>query len=152
MQNEYEVWETEVHVGNKAWGISNLIISIKFSLRDWCNIRREHSGKSHCFFPCFFHIPFQPFIYCHVMEWLHTGLGLMTGFIAHFDSARDYTLQFSITHTLASSVTSSMPLLGRGFQRRMFPSSGFPNCPRPQLLEAHHNWAPVVLELTHTLH
>jgi hypothetical protein len=27
----------------------------------------------------------------------------MTEFIAHFDTARDYTLQFTVTHTLVSS-------------------------------------------------
>jgi hypothetical protein len=52
--------------------------------------------------------------------WLETGFGLIIGFIGLFDSARDYTLQFTISHTLVSTVTSS-------------PSSGFPNCPRPQL-------------------
>jgi hypothetical protein len=36
------------------------------------------------------------------------------------DTARDYTLQFNITHTLVSTVTSSLPLLGSGFQRRIF--------------------------------
>jgi hypothetical protein len=43
------------------------------------------------------------------------------GFIALFDTARDYTLQFSITHTLVSAVTFPLPLLGSGFQRRIFP-------------------------------
>jgi hypothetical protein len=36
----------------------------------------------------------------------------MIGFILLFDTARDYTLQFT--------VTSSLPLLGSGFQRRTF--------------------------------
>jgi hypothetical protein len=30
------------------------------------------------------------------------------GFIRLFDTARDYTLQFTITHTLVSTVTSSL--------------------------------------------
>jgi hypothetical protein len=45
----------------------------------------------------------------------------MTGLIANFDTARDYTLQFTITHTLVSTVTSSLSLLGNRFQRQMFP-------------------------------
>jgi hypothetical protein len=44
------------------------------------------------------------------------GIGLMTGFIAHFDTARDYTLTvLYFTHTLMPTVTSSLPLLGSGF-------------------------------------
>jgi hypothetical protein len=34
------------------------------------------------------------------------GFGLITGFIAHFDIAHDYTLQFTVTHTLVSTVMS----------------------------------------------
>jgi hypothetical protein len=45
----------------------------------------------------------------------------MTGFIGLFDTAGDYTLQFTVTHKLVSTVMSSMPLLGNGFQRRTFP-------------------------------
>jgi hypothetical protein len=45
----------------------------------------------------------------------------MTGFIGLFITARDYTLQFTITQTLVSTVTSSLPLLGNVFQRRTFP-------------------------------
>jgi hypothetical protein len=44
----------------------------------------------------------------------------MIGFIGLFDSARDYTLYFAITHTLVPTVTSSLPLLCSGFQRRTF--------------------------------
>jgi hypothetical protein len=32
----------------------------------------------------------------------------MTGFIEHFDTAHDYTLQLTITHTLVSTVTRSL--------------------------------------------
>jgi hypothetical protein len=35
--------------------------------------------------------------------WLQMGFGLMTGFIAHLDTARDYILQFTITHTSVHS-------------------------------------------------
>jgi hypothetical protein len=44
-----------------------------------------------------------------------------------FDTAREYTLQFTITHThththtLVFTITPSLPLLGSGFQRRIFP-------------------------------
>jgi hypothetical protein len=44
-----------------------------------------------------------PFTYCHVKVWLETGFGLVTGFIVHFDTVRDYTLQFTITHTSVHS-------------------------------------------------
>jgi hypothetical protein len=43
----------------------------------------------------------------------------MTGFIGLFDTARDYTLQYTVTH--ARIVTYSLPLLGSGFQGLMFP-------------------------------
>jgi hypothetical protein len=49
------------------------------------------------------------------------GVGLVTQFIAHFDTAFDYTLQFTVTHTLVSTVMSSLPLLGGGFQWQAFP-------------------------------
>jgi hypothetical protein len=44
------------------------------------------------------------------------GFGLVIGFIAHFDTARDYNLQFTITLTLVSTVSLSLLLLGSGFQ------------------------------------
>jgi hypothetical protein len=42
-------------------------------------------------------------------------------------------------HKLAPTVTSSLPLLGKGFQRRSFPSSGLPNYSRPQPTASHSN-------------
>jgi hypothetical protein len=45
--------------------------------------------------------------------------GLMTGSIGLFHRARDYNLHFTITHIMYT-VTSSLPLLGSGFQRRAF--------------------------------
>jgi hypothetical protein len=63
----------------------------------------------------------------------------MTRFVVHFDTARDYTLLVTITHTLVSTVTPSLSLLGSFFQRRTFPFSGFPNYPRPQLSVSHSN-------------
>jgi hypothetical protein len=48
----------------------------------------------------------------------------MIGFIGLFDTARDYNLQFTITlthtHTLVSTVTSSLAIVGSGFQRQTF--------------------------------
>jgi hypothetical protein len=48
----------------------------------------------------------------------------MTGFIELFDTEPDYNLQYTVTqthiHTL-STVASSLPLLGSGFQRWTFP-------------------------------
>jgi hypothetical protein len=49
------------------------------------------------------------------------GFALMSGFIGLFDTAREYTFQFTISHTLVSTVTPSLPLLGSGFQRWTFP-------------------------------
>jgi hypothetical protein len=36
------------------------------------------------------------------------GFGLMTGLIGLFDTAPDYNIQFTITNTLVSTVTSSL--------------------------------------------
>jgi hypothetical protein len=79
-------------------------------------------------------------IYCHVMKCDYRGvLDLIIGFIGLFDTACDYTLQFTITHTLVSTVTSSLLLLGSGSQRRTFHSSGFLNGPRSQLPGSNSN-------------
>jgi hypothetical protein len=67
------------------------------------------------------------------------GFGLVIESIGHFDTARDYTLQITITHTLASAVTFSLQLLGSGFQRRTFPLLWVPNCPRRQLPASNSN-------------
>jgi hypothetical protein len=45
----------------------------------------------------------------------------MTPFIAHSDTTSEYSLQLTITHTLVSTVTSSLLLLDSGFQPRAFP-------------------------------
>jgi hypothetical protein len=45
-------------------------------------------------------------ILSHHRVWLQTGFGLMTQFIAHFDTARDYTLQFTVMSTRAHTHTS----------------------------------------------
>jgi hypothetical protein len=54
---------------------------------------------------------------------LYTDFGVMTWFIGLFDTAHDYTLQYTVTHTrtLVPTVTSSLPLLSSGFQLRTFP-------------------------------
>jgi hypothetical protein len=62
----------------------------------------------------------------------------MAGFTRLFDTACDHTSQFTVTHTLVSTVTSSLPLLGSGF-----PNSGFPSCRRPHGNSSH--------QLTHSL-
>jgi hypothetical protein len=51
------------------------------------------------------------------------GFGLMTVFIVLFETARDYALRFTVTHThtLVSTVTFSQPFLDSGFQWWMFP-------------------------------
>jgi hypothetical protein len=58
---------------------------------------------------------------CQVMVRIQTGFGFMIGFIGLSDTARGYTLQFTVTHTHTCPVTSSLPLLGSGLQRRTFP-------------------------------
>jgi hypothetical protein len=63
----------------------------------------------------------------------------MMRFIGHFVALRDYILQFTITHTLMSTVMSSPPLLGSRFQWQMFLFFGFLNCPRPQLPASKSN-------------
>jgi hypothetical protein len=50
------------------------------------------------------------------------GFGLEIGLIGLFKhTTRDYNLQFTITHTLVCTVKYSLPLLGSGFQLRLFP-------------------------------
>jgi hypothetical protein len=62
------------------------------------------------------------------------GFRLMTGFIGLFDTARDYTLQFTIGHTRSSQ--SATAFISRCLlltsNRGRSPSSCFPNSPRPQ--------------------
>jgi hypothetical protein len=63
----------------------------------------------------------------------------MTEFIELFDTARDYNLHFFMTHTLVPTVTSSLPLLGSGFQRRTFLPLGSRAVPVPQLPASNSN-------------
>jgi hypothetical protein len=63
----------------------------------------------------------------------------MTLFIAHFGTARDYTLQVAITYTFESTVTSLLPLIGSGFQWLTFPFFWVQNCSRPQLPASNSN-------------
>jgi hypothetical protein len=57
----------------------------------------------------------------------------MTGFIAHFDTARDYTLQFTITQTLVSTAHFQCCCLVAPSNGERSPFSEFPNCSQPQL-------------------
>jgi hypothetical protein len=92
-----------------------------------------------------------------------TGFGWMTGFIGLFDTAHDYTLQFTVTHThththarthtLVSTVSTSSCLVAASNSRRS-PSSGFLNYPRPQLPASHSNssqWLNPISPLTKSL-
>jgi hypothetical protein len=58
-------------------------------------------------------------------EWLETGFGLMTRFVAEFIAKIRYALKSAIslchTNTVICTVPSSSPLLGSGLQRRTFP-------------------------------
>jgi hypothetical protein len=64
----------------------------------------------------------------------------MTRFTAHFDTARDYIVQFTVTHKLIC------PQYGVHYRRLVAAfdggrtrSSGFPNCPWPQLQTASNS-------------
>jgi hypothetical protein len=58
------------------------------------------------------------------------GFGLVVGFIGLFDTARDYTLQVTVTHTsIHSHVFTSRCLIAASNGGRS-PYSGFPNYPR----------------------
>jgi hypothetical protein len=82
------------------------------------------------------------------------------GFIGLFDTARDYTLQFTITHThtLVSShvfISRCSVAASNGWRS---PSSGFPNYPRSQLPASNSNSSqglnpssPLTHSLTHSL-
>jgi hypothetical protein len=73
------------------------------------------------------------------------GFLLMVGFTGLLDTARDYTLQFTITHRLVPTVMYSLvnvTVVASNGGRSPF--SVFPNCPRPQLPASHNNYALVV--------
>jgi hypothetical protein len=61
-------------------------------------------------------------------------------------TTRYYILHFSLTHILMPTVTSSLSLLGSGFNSRCSLSSGPRTAPVPQL-PAHKDWTAVVLQL-----
>jgi hypothetical protein len=75
----------------------------------------------------------------------------MIGFIGLFDTARDYTLQFIITHTHThTSVFTSRCSVAASNGRRS-PSFGFPNYPSLQLPAPHTNnsqWMNLISSLT----
>jgi hypothetical protein len=81
----------------------------------------------------------------------------MIGFIRPFDTARDYILQFTITHTLYSVhshvFTSRCSVAASNGGRS--PSSGFLNYPRPKLSASHsissrlNASSPLIHSLTH---
>jgi hypothetical protein len=62
----------------------------------------------------------------------------MTGFIELFDTARDYTLQFTVTHTLVSShvLTSRCLVAASNLSGLSY-----------HLLTTHNDWAPAILLL-----
>jgi hypothetical protein len=73
------------------------------------------------------------FILSRIGMWLWMGFRLVIGFIELFDTARDYTLQFTVTHISVHSQSLYCRCLVAAFNGGRSPSSGFPNCPRPQL-------------------
>jgi hypothetical protein len=67
------------------------------------------------------------------------SFGLMTGFIGLLDTPGDYTLQYIVTHTRAVSIVHISRCLVAAFNGGRFSSSGFPNCPQPQLPASNRN-------------
>jgi hypothetical protein len=67
------------------------------------------------------------------------GFWIDDGFIAHFDTARDYNLQFIILHTSVYSHMCTSRCSVAAFNGERSPSSGFPNYLRPQLPPSHSN-------------
>jgi hypothetical protein len=69
------------------------------------------------------------------------GFGLMTGLTGLFNIARDYNLQFTVTHTRAHTLVSTHIFTSRCFVAASndgrSPSSVFPNDPQPQLPASH---------------
>jgi hypothetical protein len=64
----------------------------------------------------------------------------MTPFTAHFDTARDYIVQFTVTHKLiCPQYGVYYRRLVAAFDGGRTPSSWFPNCPWPQLLPASNS-------------
>lgn len=70
----------------------------------------------------------------------------MIWFIAHFDTARDYFLHFTITHTHSHSLSlysvHSYLHCCMASNDGCSITSGFPNCPRPKLSASHSNSSP----------
>jgi hypothetical protein len=93
-------------------------------------------------------------VYCHVIDWLYTEFGLVIGFIAHLhivttsncDSLTElHTPKITVTTAhINCSVVASRCLVAACNSGRS-PSSGFPNCPPPQLPTSHNNWTPSVI-------
>jgi hypothetical protein len=87
-----------------------------------------------------------------VIQWLHTGFGLVIGFIGRSDTKLDYTLQFTITHTV-STATSSLALVWQRLPTADVALLLLPNSPRPQLPASHSNssqWLNISSPLTNS--
>jgi hypothetical protein len=61
------------------------------------------------------------------------GFGLVIGFTALSDTARDYTVHFTVTQTSVHSHVFTSRWLVVAFNGGFSPSSRFLNCPRPQI-------------------
>lgn len=78
--------------------------------------------------------------YCHVIERGYKPLvNPYRRFTRLFDTARDFTLQFTVTHELVSIFTASLLLLISGFQRRAILSFLYFEISRPQLRASNSN-------------
>jgi hypothetical protein len=90
------------------------------------------------------------------MEWLQMGFELMIGFTGLFDTARDYTLQFTIiyTHTSVHSHVFTSRCSVAASKGGHSPSSRFSNYPRPQLPASNSNssqWLNLSSSLTNSV-
>jgi hypothetical protein len=78
--------------------------------------------------------------YCHVIEWLQTGFGLVIGFIAHlYTQFVTYTSQTGHIRSLQSVTFFTRRCLIAVSNDGRFSLSGFSNCPRPQLPDSNNS-------------
>jgi hypothetical protein len=74
----------------------------------------------------------------------------MIGFIGLFDTVRDYTLQYTVTHTHKRPQSLQCRYLVAASKGGRSLSSGFPNCPLPQQQVTTTEPQQSSLSLTHS--
>jgi hypothetical protein len=109
------------------------VYAMKIFIIIWCACNLDFRGYFQ-----FFRLLAKFVTYCHVTEWPQTGFRLLIGLIGYSDTAHDHILHLTITHALVSTVTSSLPLLGSGFQRPTFPFFCVPKLFPPSATSLYH--------------